>query len=170
MVICIVALIVLSIMSLFSAKYRAPAGEAFRCVFRMITLRPCDVQLETKIKTSVTSKLMVVPALARFFYKNFKIISWIFTIAFFVSLAYSAIGVYNIIVYGTCTPGSACVITSFLGLCILVIEKTIVYVLVAVLALTLVYFTIKRKRSKAMSIVFQTDENQLQNFKRFEQP
>ena len=114
MVICIAALIILSIMSIFSAKYRAPAKEAFRCVWRMATFRPCDVQLETKIKTKVTSKLMFAPSLARFFYRYFKPLSWLFTIAFFASLGYSLYGIYNIFVYGSCDPTnpSSCVITS----------------------------------------------------------
>jgi hypothetical protein len=49
--------------------------------------------------------------LARFFYRYFKVISWIFTIAFFVSMIYSAYGIYNMIIYGSCEPGSVCVVT-----------------------------------------------------------
>lgn len=145
MVICIVALIVLSVLSIFSARYRGPAKEAFKCVYRMATLRPCDVQLETKIKTKVASKLMFAPSLARFFYRYFKPISWIFTIAFFASLAYSAYGIYNLIVYGSCNPGGVCVITS-IGLCILDIERIAVYTILAVLAIVLIYLLIKRNR------------------------
>ena len=143
MVICIAALVVLSVLSIFSAKYRSSAKEAFRCVYRMATLRPCDVHLETKIKTKVTSKLMFAPFLARFFYKYFKPISWIFTIAFFASLGYSAYGIYNLIIYGSCSPGSYCIITD-LGLCILDIERYIVYALLTILAIVLIYFLIKR--------------------------
>jgi uncharacterized protein YqhQ len=147
MVICIVALLVFSVLSIWSAKYRNLAKQAFRCVLRMVTFRPCDVQLETKIKTKVTAKLMVVPALARFFYKNFKVISWAFTIAFFVSLAYSAYGIYNLVVYGSCNPGGTCVITS-VGLCILEVEKILVYVILIVLVIAVAYFLIKRNGKK----------------------
>jgi len=146
-VICIVALIVLSILSIFSAKYRNPAKEAFRCVYRMATFRPCDVHLETKIKTKLTSKLMFVPSLARFFYKYFKPVSWIFTIAFFASLIYSAYGIYNLIVYGSCSPGNICVITS-IGLCILDIERIIIYTILAVLIIVLIYLLIKRNKRR----------------------
>jgi hypothetical protein len=149
MVICIVALVVLSILSIFSARYRPYAKEAFRCVYRMATLRPCDVQLETKIKTKVTSKLMFIPSLAKFFYKHFKTISWIFTIAFFASLAYSAYGIYNIIVYGSCEPGEFCVIT-WLGMCILDLEKYIVYAALIIVALSFVYFLIKRNKKGSL--------------------
>jgi hypothetical protein len=143
MVICIVALVVLSVLSIFSARYRSSAKEAFRCVFRMITFRPCDVHLETKIKTKMTSKLMFAPSLARFFYKHFKPISWIFTIVFFASLGYSAYGIYNLIVYGSCSPGSYCIITD-LGLCFLDIERYIVYALLTILVIALIYFLVKR--------------------------
>jgi len=148
MVVCIVALLVFAVLSIWSAKYRVLAKEAFRCVTRMVTFRPCDVHLETKIKTKVTSKLMFLPALARFFYKHFKIISWAFTISFFASLAYSAYSISNLIVFGTCSPGEPCVITSFEGLCILVIEKYLAYAIVAVLAIVLAYFLIKSMMKK----------------------
>lgn len=148
MVICIVALIVFSIMSIWSARYRDLARQAFRCVYRMATFRPCDVQFEEKIKAKVTSKLMRIPSLARFFYKNFKIISWIFTISFFASLIYSAYGIYNLIVYGACDPSSpsTCVINQ-LGSILTCYEAQVVYVIIAVaiILFLIFYFILKRK-------------------------
>ena len=146
MVLCIAALVVFAVLGIWSAKYRAMAKEAFRCVTRMITLKPCDVELETKIKAKVTSKLAVVPALARFFYRHFKIISWAFTITFFASLAYSIYGVYNLVVFGSCTPGAPCVITGIAGLCILVIERYLVYGLVAVIIIAGLFFLVRKKK------------------------
>ena len=146
MVLCIVALLVFAVLSIWSAKYRELAKEAFRCVTRMIALKPCDVHLETKIKTKVTAKLMFIPALARFFYKYFKAISWAFTISFFASLAYSAYSVYNLLVFGTCTPGEPCAITGFAGLCILVIEKYIAYAIVIVLVVMAAYFLLQKHK------------------------
>ena len=145
MVICIVALVVFSVMSIWSARYRELAKQAFKCVTRMVTLKPCDVGLETRIKTKVTAKLMHVPKLARFFYKNFKILSWIFTITFFASMAYSAYSVFNLLVYGSCNPGGVCVITS-VGMCILEIEKITVYVILAVLVVALAYLFLKKRK------------------------
>jgi len=115
MVICIIALVVFSFLSIVSARYRPLAKDAFKCVFLMIQLKPCEVGLEEKIKTKITSKLMIIPSLARFFYKNFKIISWLFTISFFVSLLYSAYGIYNLLAIGRCDPNSSsCEIVSLL--------------------------------------------------------
>jgi hypothetical protein len=156
MVICVVALVVLSIMSLFSAKYRKPAKDAFKCVFKMIQFKPCDVGLETQIKTTITSKLMFAPSIARFFYKHFRVISWAFTIAFFVSLFYSAWGIYNIIVYGSCEPSNpgACLVTSqsaqtqfinqILGF-LSCNEIPIVVIFIGIVGVSLGYFLIKKK-------------------------
>ena len=109
MVICIVAMVVFSILGIFSVRWRRVAKEAFHCVFRMIQFKPCDVQLEEKIKSKLTTKLMKIPKLARFIYKNFKIISWIFTIAFFASMFYTLYSLYNLAVYGSCSPGASCI-------------------------------------------------------------
>lgn len=144
MVICIVALVVFSFLSLVSAKYRPYARDAFKCVFKMVQFKPCDVKFEEKIKSKVTSKLMKrTPSLARFFYKNFKVLSWIFTIAFFASLIYSAYGIYNLIVYGNCEPGSSyCVIGQALYI-ISCNETPIVIGIIVLLSIILVYFGYK---------------------------
>ena len=148
MVLCIVALAVFSVMSIWSAKYRRWAREALRCVIKNLTLSPCDVGLEQRIKGKVTAKLLVVPALARFFYRNFGILSWAFTISFFASLIYTGYSFYNFFVYGSCEPGGSCYLTPFIGWCILVIEQMMIYVVLVVLAAIAAYFVIKRVRRK----------------------
>jgi len=148
MVICIVALVVFSIMSIWSARYRDLARQAFKCIYLTATLRPCNVQLEQKIKTKITSKLMRIPSLASFTYKNFKTISWIFTIAFFASLVYSAYGIYNLIVYGSCDPNSAtCGVNQFLQI-IACYEIQIVSLIIVVAIILFAYFMIKKKNIK----------------------
>jgi hypothetical protein len=147
MVLCLVALVVFSVMSVGSAKYRDGARQALRCVTRNLTLRPCDVGLEQRIKGKVTAKLLVVPSLARFVYRNFEAISWAFTITFFASLIYSAYSFYNFFVYGSCEPGGTCYLT-WIGWCILQVEKVLVYIVLLVLAVVVVYLVIKRVRRK----------------------
>ncbi|MCX6767226.1 MAG: hypothetical protein NTY90_00640 [Candidatus Micrarchaeota archaeon] len=115
MVLCLVALVVFAVLAVFSARYRPLALEAFECVARRMTLRPCETGLDQRIKAKVLSKILAKsPGTARFINKNFEVISWVFTIIFFVSLAYSLLAVYNLYVFGTCTPESpgACVITA----------------------------------------------------------
>ncbi len=100
--ICIVALIVFGVLGIFSVSHRQIAKEAFDCVFRRITLRPCQTGFDQKMKTRVVSKLMKFPKLARFTHKHFEFISWIFTIALFSSMAYTGYSIYNLAVHGTC--------------------------------------------------------------------
>jgi len=146
MVICIIALVVFSIMGLFSAKYRALAVEAFDCTFRTLTFRPCRTNLQDRIKMKVTSKLAGrFPSMAKAFYKNFKIFSWLFVIIFFGSMLYTAYTVYNLAVYGTCDPSSpsTCTIkqaTSFLG-CGL--ETLFIYITIAALSILLFFLLYK---------------------------
>ncbi len=149
MVFCVAALIIFSGLGIFSAKYRRLAKEAFECTFRMVTFRPCITKLDEKIKSKLTAKLMKTPRLARFVYKHFKILSWIFTLAFFGSLAYSFYGIYNLLYYGTCTHGSSstCEISQA-SQTIHCYEELIVYVIIGVLLIVFSYFGYKYWRSK----------------------
>jgi hypothetical protein len=105
--ICLIALVVFGIMSIFSVSFRPLAKEAFNCVFRRLTFRKCDTGFDQKMKAGITGKLMKrSPKLAAFVHKHFELISWIFTIIMIVSLIYSAIAVYNLAINGTCTPES----------------------------------------------------------------
>jgi hypothetical protein len=102
---CLVAMVVLGILSIFSAGYRYWAKEAFFCVGRRITLRPCDTGFDQKVRSKVTSALMKKHhGLAKAVHRHFEAISWVFTIALFVSLFYTAYGVYNLATFGTCDP------------------------------------------------------------------
>jgi hypothetical protein len=105
--ICLIALFVFAVLGIFSTKYRQLAKEAFRCVFLKIQFKPCDVELDTKIKSTLTSKLLRrSPRAAKFVYKRFELLSLVFTILFFASLAYTVYGLYNLFTIGTCDPNS----------------------------------------------------------------
>lgn len=98
-------LVVFSFFSLFSVKYRPLAKEAFNCVFRIATLRPCEGSLDRKIRAKVVSTMLEKsPAAARFVNVHFETLSWVFTIIFFASFAYVIYGAYNIVTVGTCDP------------------------------------------------------------------
>ena len=147
LVLCVGALVVFSVMSVGSAKYKKLAREALRCVFKTLTLSPCDVALEQRVKGKITAKLLGTPRLARVFYRTFTVVSWLFTLTFFASLIYSAYSFYNFFVYGSCEPGSVCVLT-FIGWCIFLIEKAIVYVVLAILVAILGYFVYRHFRRR----------------------
>jgi hypothetical protein len=124
------------------------ARDALRCVAKTLTLSPCDVGLEQRIKGKITAKLLGTPRLARFVYRNFTIISWIFTVTFFASMAYSAYAFYNFFVYGSCDPGGVCYLTA-IGWCVLQVEKAMVYIVLIVLAVVVGYLIVKRVRRRA---------------------
>lgn len=119
MVLCIIAFAVFSIMSIFSAKYRPLAKEGFRCVFRTLTLRPCDTGLDERIKAQVVSGVLrYSPAAARQVNRHFTAISWFFVLLTLASFVYSAYGIYNFYYYGNCdgpASPSACVLNDITG-------------------------------------------------------
>jgi glutaredoxin len=119
MVLCFIAFFVLAAMSIFSAKYRPMAKEAFGCVFKTITLKPCDTGMDDRIKADVVSKVLKVsPTAARFTNRHFTFLSWVFVLLTVVSLAYSAAGAYNFYFYGNCDgPEStgACILNDLTG-------------------------------------------------------
>jgi len=147
MVLCIVAMVVFSILSVGSAKYRRLAREAMKCVFKNLTFSPCDVKLEQKIKGKVTAKLLRFPTVARFFYRNFKVISWAFTISFFASLAYSIYALYNYFTLGTCEPGQVCPLNE-IGFLTLKFENFLVYAVPVLILLLGAYFLIAHLRQR----------------------
>jgi len=116
MVLCIVALVVFAFLGIFSVRYRRLAGEAFDCVVRMATLRPCDTKLDERIRAKMMAKTFKYsPAAAAALNKNFKALSWIFMILFFASLGYTIYGAYNLLTIGTCDPANpaSCIFTPF---------------------------------------------------------
>jgi len=105
--ICLVALATFTFLGIFSAKYRRYAKEAFNCVFRRITLRKCNTEFDKKIKVMSSARLMnVSKPLGSFVFKHFEAIGWAFTILLVVSIIFSAQGIYNLTVYGSCDPHS----------------------------------------------------------------
>jgi len=100
---CILALIIFSILGIFSATQRALAKEAFDCVFRRITFRPCNTGFQEKIKGKILSKLIARSTfLAKMVNKHYEILSWIFFILMVGSAIWVFRGGYNFYVYGSC--------------------------------------------------------------------
>lgn len=146
MPLCIVALVIFSVMSIWSAKYRKLAKETFKCVTKTLMLSPCDMDFEQKVKARVTAKLLALnPMLAKAFYRNFRIFAWAFTATFFVSLFLTVRSFYNYLVYGSCEPGESCYLTA-LGVSNGDLEKFSMYAVFAVIALLGIYLVMRRVR------------------------
>ena len=55
---CIIAFVVLSIIGIFNVSYRELAKEAYDCVFRRITRRPCNTGFKEKMKAKLVGKVL----------------------------------------------------------------------------------------------------------------
>lgn len=100
---CLIALIVFSVLGIFSASHRALAKEAFSCVFRRVTFRPCNTDFGEKIKGKILSKIITRSVfLAKMVNKHYEILSWIFFILMVGSTFWVLRGGYNFYVYGSC--------------------------------------------------------------------
>ncbi len=119
MVFCFIALIVFGIMGIFSATHRALAREAFDCVFKKLTLTPCQTGLDARLKAKLISRTFdFSPALSRMLNAHFELFSWLFFALTVASLAYSLWGLYNWYEFGNCDgPQSTgfCIYNTLLG-------------------------------------------------------
>jgi len=101
---CVIALIIFSILGVFSATHRALAGQALDCVFRRVTLRPCNTDFKEKMKNKILAKLLNRSDLAaRLFNKHFELLSWVFFVLMITSTFWMVKGGYNFYIYGSCS-------------------------------------------------------------------
>jgi len=67
------------------------------------TFRRCRSGLDDRIKSQISGKLLrFSPKSARFFYKNYKVISFIILVVFLWSTYASTVAVYNYVAHGNC--------------------------------------------------------------------
>jgi len=114
MVLCLIALPIFAVLGIFSIKYRKLAKDSLNCLFKTVTLRKCESGLDDRIKAGITGKLLKYsPKTAGFFYRHYKIISFLILALFIWSAVEGTIGTVNYIKYGNCNgPDSS-------GFCIL---------------------------------------------------
>lgn len=100
---CIIAFIVLAIVSIFSASHRKLAKEAYDCVFRRITFRPCNTGFKEKMKAQLVGSVLSRSTLAaKIINKHFELLSWLLFIVTIASLFWTGKGLYNYYMYGSC--------------------------------------------------------------------
>jgi len=100
---CLVALIIFSVLGIFSLSYRQLAKEALDCVFRRMTFRSCNTGFQEKVRAKVSGGLLKYSVfLAKVFNKYFELLAWIFFILMIASTAYTIYGGYNFLRYGSC--------------------------------------------------------------------
>lgn len=112
--ICLIALIIFSILGIFSASKRRLAHEAFDCVWRRITLRPCVTNFNERLRAKIIASLMKKSSrAARFANRYFELLSWIFALLMLASTIWVARGLVNYYLWGNCNGENA------VGFCVL---------------------------------------------------
>jgi len=105
---CIAAFIIFAILGIFSARYRKLAGQAWQCVAKKVTFRPCDVNFGEQVKGHLLGKLILThPIWYKFFKRWFDVLAFIFVILSIWSFLYVAVAGINLFVYDTCKPQDA---------------------------------------------------------------
>jgi protein-disulfide isomerase len=100
---CIIAFIVLAILGIFSASNRALAREAFDCVTRRVTFRPCTTGFDEKMKAKILGVVITrSEGTARFLNRYFELLAWIFFVLFLASGAFTVRGLYLFYTTGSC--------------------------------------------------------------------
>lgn len=100
---CIIAFIVLSIIAIFNVSYRELAKEAYECVFRRVTFRPCNTGFKEKMQAKLVGKLLTRSVVAaRFLNKHFELLSWLLFITTIASIFWTGKGLFNFYMYGSC--------------------------------------------------------------------
>jgi protein-disulfide isomerase len=100
---CIVAFVILSILGIFSATNRQLAKEALDCVFRRVTLRPCNTGFDEKMKAKILGSVINrSETAARIINKSFEPLSWVFFVLLLGSSIWSVRGLYLFYVSGSC--------------------------------------------------------------------
>ncbi|GFO56679.1 hypothetical protein GMSM_36860 [Geomonas sp. Red276] len=101
---CIVAFIILAIFGIFSAGSRELAREAWGCVFRRVTFRPCTTGFDEKIKSRILGSVINrSETAARLLNRNFEPIAWVMFLIVTASSVYAVRGLYLFYVTGSCS-------------------------------------------------------------------
>ncbi|WP_315551788.1 MULTISPECIES: hypothetical protein [Microbacterium] len=101
--VCIVAFVVVLVLSAVSAKYRRLLGRAWGCFARRVTLRPCDTSFRDDVKSSLLAPLAVrAPALVKPASIAIEVVAWVMVLSLIVSLYLLGRSGLNLFVYGTC--------------------------------------------------------------------
>ncbi|PIR46218.1 MAG: hypothetical protein COV07_04605 [Candidatus Vogelbacteria bacterium CG10_big_fil_rev_8_21_14_0_10_45_14] len=100
---CIASLIVLAILSIFSASHRPLAKLALDCVLKRVTFQPCNSDFKEQMQGRIVGALLrKAPPVARFVHKRFEFLAWVFVVLSVASLVWALWGGYNFYAWGSC--------------------------------------------------------------------
>jgi protein-disulfide isomerase len=101
---CIVAFLILAVMGIFSASCRQLAREAWSCVFKRVTFRPCTTGFDERMKSRILGSVINrSETAARLLNRNFELLSWTMFVLMAASSLFAARGIYLFYVTGSCS-------------------------------------------------------------------
>ncbi len=104
---CIAAFLVFAVLAIFSASYRPLVKQAWHCVLRRVTLKPCDINFAEEVKGRLIGKLVLThPHVARFLNRWIDWLAFVFVVLSVWSTVYLLNAGLNLWVYDTCNPSS----------------------------------------------------------------
>ncbi|HJV64369.1 MAG TPA: DsbA family protein [Geomonas sp.] len=104
---CIVSFLILAVVGIFNASCRELAREAWSCVFRRVTLRPCTTGFDERMKSRILGSVINrSETAARFLSRNFELLSWTMFVLMAASTLFAARGIYLFYVTGSCSGSS----------------------------------------------------------------
>ena len=105
---CIAAFVILSILGIFSVRYRRMAVAAWKCVGRRATLRKCDTSFKEDMKSRLLAKTAVKhPKRVKYYDHGLEVLAFAFVLLMIWSLAISIRSGLNLYVYDTCDPANS---------------------------------------------------------------
>jgi thiol-disulfide isomerase/thioredoxin len=106
----IIFLLFFPILGIFP-EYRKLFRRSWSCVFKKVTLKPCDINLGQELKNAFLSKIFFkFPRFAKFLDRTFSFWAFLFIVINIWSLVYTLVAATNLWVYDTCDPatGESC--------------------------------------------------------------
>lgn len=105
---CVVAFVVVLVLSAVSARYRRLLGRAWGCAWRRVTFRACDTTFRDDVKSSMLAPLAVrAPRLVAPASVAIEVVAWLMVASLIVSLFILGRSGLNLFVYGTCDKQDA---------------------------------------------------------------
>lgn len=105
---CLLSFMVFGFLGIFFAGYRSLALEALDCLIQRAKTGECDVDFETRMKSTIIGKAMDRnQRLAKFLNNYLEYVTWLLIVLLLVSAIVAGVGIYNYIMFGNCNGPSA---------------------------------------------------------------
>lgn len=104
---CLLSMTVFGFLGIFFTGYRQLAVESFNCFTQRVKTGDCDADFEARLRATIIGKAMEKDRrLAKFLNMYMEYITWIMLLMLLISAFFLAMGIYNFLMYGDCSPAT----------------------------------------------------------------